>query len=138
MGVEERRKSESERLKRLAERVEEEFEKRDEERLIIFAEVLARAEETKYLTIPGLGRLPYKELTLADFAEIQAVRRKDETGVETAKLMLYKMWSKADPTVTLEGIEKLPLSLITEIMAKIAPKVTSPLRRGSEGSPEAT
>ena len=91
----------------------------------ILAEFSAEKEHRVYVKELG-GYIPYKDLTLEDFSEIT---KKRDDAIEMSKLALYKAWHKADPTVTLEGIEKIPARIILKIVSKISPTLfgTAPL-----------
>jgi hypothetical protein len=92
-----------------------------EEKRLSFSDILSQCASEKehkvYVEELG-GTIPYKDLTLEDFREIM---QKQGDPVEMSKLALFKAWSKADPTVTLEGINKIPARIILGVINEIAP-----------------
>ena len=62
-------------------------------------------QEIKEIEIPGLGVIKYGTLTVEDFQDI--LNAKNE--FEAATLMLHHMLRKADPTISLEEIKKMPI-----------------------------
>ena len=108
----------------------------DEEKRLSFSEILSRyaSEKEHRVYVEELGGfIPYRDLTLEDFAEIM---RKRDDPVELSKLALYKAWSKADSTVTLEGINKIPARIILGVINEISPVLfgTVPLSQSLRGA----
>jgi hypothetical protein len=106
-----------------------------EEKRLNFSEILSQCASEKehkvYVEELG-GYVPYKDLTLEDFTEIM---KKQGDSVEMSKLALFKAWSKADPTVTMEGINRIPARIILGIINEIAPVLfgTVPLSQSLQG-----
>ena len=106
-----------------------------EEKRLGFNEILSQcaSEKEHKIYVEELGGcIPYKDLTLEDFREVML---KQGTPVEMSKLALFKAWSKADSTVTLEGINKIPARIILGIINEIAPVLfgTVPLSASLQG-----
>ena len=106
-----------------------------EEKRLSFSDILSQCATEKehrvYVEELG-GYIPYRDLTLEDFAEIM---KKQSDLVEMSKLALYKAWHKADPTVTLVGMDKIPARVILGVINEIAPVLFGavPLSQNSLG-----
>jgi len=101
------------------------------EKQLTFAEVLAKIEKLMqhqvYVEELG-GNIPYRDLTVEDFAEIY--QTKDQDPLDLSVKAFYKAWSKADPTVSLEAVKtKIPLRIVLKVVNDIVPSLfqTSPL-----------
>jgi hypothetical protein len=80
------------------------------------AKVLQSAGEIKEKYIEAINStVRYGVLTLKDSMEIM----KPEDPQQRAIVILWKMLQKADPDITLEQIEKLPLTVATAILTEI-------------------
>jgi len=108
-----------ERLARLQElAAQDELTERELEKKQIksLGEILDSTDKIRYVYIKKLDcRIPYKELpvtTLAIFAD------KNKTNEELTVDVVYQLLHGADPAVTKEQIQKLPLNIATEIIAK--------------------
>jgi len=93
------------------------------ERRLTFAEILAKAEELSehqvYVEELG-GYIPYRDLTVGDFAEI--MKKRDEDSVEMAVKAFCKAWSKADPSVDMEAVKtKIPLRIMLKVVNETVP-----------------
>lgn len=109
----------AERLKRFQEiaaqdeLTEQELESKQTKTL---GEILENTNKTRYVYVKRLDcKLAYKELpvtTLAIFAD------KNKTNEELTVDIVYQLLHGADPNVTKEQVEKLPLNIATEIIAK--------------------
>ena len=101
----------------------------EEKNRLVFNDVLSRAAAEKehkvYVEELG-GYVPYKDLTIDDFEEIM---KKQGDAVGMSKLALFKAWHKADPTVTMEGINRIPARIVLGIINEIGPVLfgTTPL-----------
>jgi len=88
----------------------------EQARIVSIDELLNEYDRVFTVYVPEIGRaIRYKRLTIADLTEVLA--EKDES--RRALLMLYKMWSKADPDVTLEKVERLPMEVSAAILQAI-------------------
>jgi len=92
------------------------------EKRLTFAEILAKAEELGehkvYVEELG-GCIPYRDLTVEDFAEIM---KKREDPVEMAVKAFCKAWSKADPSVDIEAVKtKIPLRIMLKVVNETVP-----------------
>lgn len=109
---------ETEKYREKLEEIEakQEEERRKNAKLFNIDDILADSEKVKEVYIPGYEiKVRYKELAISDSTEIRAAKDNDERTY----LILYKMLNKADPSVTLEKVQKLPLLLASAIIAKI-------------------
>jgi len=108
-----------------------------EEKRLNFSDILSQCEAEKehkvYVEELG-GYIPYKDLTIDDFEEIM---KKQGDAVGMSKLALFKAWRKADSTVTMEGIDKIPARIILGIISEIGPVLfgTTPLSRTLQDQP---
>jgi len=76
-------------------------------------------------------------LALEEFAEL--TKDKEENKTEQSFRILYTVWHKADPTVTLDGVrKKVPLRIALKLVKKMTPELfqTDPLEP-SQGAPQA-
>jgi len=103
---------------------------------LTFAEILAKSEELSersvYVEELG-GYIPYKDLTVEDFAGIYHQRSEDP--LELSVQAFYRAWSKADPTVTLDAVKtKIPLRIILKVINETVPDLfqTAPLAKQPE------
>jgi len=113
----------SEDLEKKAERAFAEVERRKQEEeqaaVISLDDLLNHYDQIFTVYVPEIGfSIRYKKLTVKDFAEVA----KEEDSNRRAVLMLYKMWSKADSSVTLDKLEKLPFDVVTVILMRILEK----------------
>jgi len=109
----------------------------DEENRLTFSDILSKAavaKEHRVYVEELSGYIPYKDLTIDDFEEIM---KKQGDAVGMSKLALFKAWHKADPTVTIEGIDKIPARIILGVITEVAPVLfgTTPLSRALQGQP---
>ncbi len=107
-----------------------------EEKRLTFAEVLAKSEELSerrvYVEELG-GYIPYKDLTVEDFAGVYQQRGEDP--LELSVQAFYRAWSKSDPTVTLEAVKtKIPLRIVLKVINETVPNLfqTAPLPKQPE------
>ena len=92
---------------------EAELEKKQTKKL---DEILAGIDKTRYVYIKSLDcKLPYKELPVT---ALTAVTNRDKTDEELTIDVIYLLLHGADPSVTKKQVEKLPLTVATEIVAK--------------------
>ena len=101
------------------------------EKQLTFADVLGKTEKlmqhTVYVEELG-GLIPYRDLTVEDFAEIYQTKGQDP--LELSVKAFFKAWNKADPTVTLEAVKtKIPIRIVLKAVGEIVPSLfqTSPL-----------
>lgn len=105
-----------EKLKAIAkqdELTEKELEKKQTKKL---GEILEGTDKTHYVYIKSLDcKLPYKELPVTALATIT---NRDKTDEELTIDVIYLLLHGADKKVTKEQVQKLPLTVATEIIAK--------------------
>jgi len=117
----------------LSESEKERIRKEREARAKTIDEILSEAEAIKEVYVEAIdAKIRFKKLTIKEIAELSKI----EDPFERAKHYVYKMWSKGDPSVTLEKIEKLPADILTAI-ATALDKASSPLQAKSQGSSQA-
>ncbi len=79
-------------------------------------QILADVERLYEVYIPEIdGKIRYKKLTQAEYLEIAKI----EDPEVFAQEMLFRMWRKGDPNVTLEKVKKLPFDLVITIQNRI-------------------
>jgi len=106
-------------------------------------EILADDEKPKELYIKTLGfKIKYNELLISDWPEVDALRQKDPFEYQIQ--VLYRMWRRGDPTVTVEKIKNLGLPKATAILLELGAAEITPLSQllaskkllGSIGAPQ--
>jgi len=89
-------------------------------------EILADDEKPKELYIKTLGfKIKYNELLISDWPEVDALRQKDPFEYQIQ--VLYRMWRRGDPTVTVEKIKNLGLPKATAILLELGAAEITPL-----------
>lgn len=91
--------------------------KRKKNGKIVTVDDLLKTAEVKEAEIPELGIvIRYAPLTLGDLKDL----RKAVEDEEATTIILYRMLSKADPSVTLDKVKQLPLDVASIILNKIS------------------
>jgi len=87
--------------------------------IISIDELLQEHDKIFTVYVPEIGYVvKFKKLTVSDIAEVEKEQNSHRKGL----LILHKMWSKADPTVTLNKVEQLPFDVVSVILARMLEK----------------
>jgi hypothetical protein len=114
----------------LSEQEKERIKQEREARAKTIDEILSEAEAVKEVYIEAINaKIRFKKLTIKELAELSKI----EDPTQRAIKYVYLMWSKGDPSVTLEKVEKLPADVLIAI-ATALDKASSPFLQAKSQS----
>lgn len=117
-------------LSKFKKKLEEHDEKQAENaKLFNIDEVLGEIQSAE---VPGVGVVEFGHLTLEDLKS--KLFRKAKSNIEKAQAVLYLMLSKADSSITMEKVEKIPVHTASDIISVIAAPLLQNLENLKPGS----